>query len=516
MSERAAKTLGKEVEEAWVILEQLKKQQTMSEGIYYIEDSERERLDKQIRKLTVKMKRKLEAYEEALKLFEIQQSIESDKLYDEVKAARKQQGKYMDQNVIKQKLLEDTARGGLDWKKYRPLTSEDFPDEKPTKVEKTVKKANEERNSMAAIDVAIARVLGIRENAIDRVKEDYALRVQTENPVLAAKHLRGEETNTPLYKTLDEWKDDMKDGDGAFFFQKSVLSQLQTDTRIESPRNFTNNYFEILYEPVTLEKVKSGAKAYQMKDEKLKDAFRVKDPDGRLRFNHMTKHKFLRMILSGRYPEKSYAEDETPLGGKEIPTLTAKEKKDFFFAMFDARLTKEEKEENYIHWSLGDKDYKKHLTQQKQAKDEINHGIYEPVLNSDIDTMVKTGQVPIEQELEGLNQKLEDAKQRYIEKEKEYAQAVEAVARIRKEQADCDEKLNALNANASAALQLKPDAVAHAVDAVNFVEREGVNITTGQTAYSVVAKHVEKNPELEKRLANARKELFEKQKTDSK
>lgn len=517
MSEKAVKTLGKEVEEAWVILEQLKEQQTMSKGIYYIEDSERKRLAEQIRKLKLKMKGKLESYEEALRLFELGQNVECGLLYDEVKTARGQQGMYMDKNVIKQQLLKDTARGGLDWKKYRPLTAEDLPDVKPKKIEGRLEEENAERNSMAAIDVAIARALGIRDNAVDRVKEEYELFVQTENPVLAAKHLQGKDLDQPLYKTLDELKEEL--GEDAFFFKDipgwgKALKMLQTATRIKSDKNFTNNYFQILWEDVTLNKVKKGAKGYQMKDKRLVDAFRVKRSDGSLGINTMSKYTFLQMLLSGRYPEKSHAEDGTPLGGKEIPKLTAKEKKDFYFAMFDNRLTKEEKEENYIRWSLGDKDYKKNLTQQKQAKDEINHGIYQPLLDSDIDTMVKTGQVPIEQELEGLNQKLEDAKKRYIEKNKEYVQAIETVTRIQKEKAACAEKLKTLGDNATAALELQPDAVAHAVDAVNFVEREGIDITTGQAVYSVAAEPVKENSRLEKVLADRRKELFEK--SDSK
>lgn len=514
MSKEAVQTLGDGVKEAWVILEQMKEQRTMSDGMYIMEDSERILLDQKIGRMTVKMQRKLEDYQEALQRFENKQSNECTNLQEKVKQAWDAQYQCLNENVVKQQLLLDTARGGLDWSKYRPLTAQDRPNLAPGKVEKELKEENKQRNQMAAIDVAIARVLGIRDNAVDRLKADYALFVQTENAVLAAKKLRGEEKNTPFYQTLDGMNEIQEE----LFFQKEIgtwgvsLDQLTAYTKLKGVRNKTN-YYEILQEHIPITngsewRWSAGRDDFKV-SRKFKDAFRVKAPGGGFEFQWMTKYKFMRMLLSGKYPEDCYDANGTPLGGKEAPAVTAEEKKAYYFNLFNDKLIQDEESTNDLNKWLGDKDSPINLTEREQAIKDIND-TYKPALDSDIDTMVKKGHVSIEQKLEGLDQKLEDAKKEYLEKEKEYVQAIEVVGKIQQEKVDCEKKLQKLKENAKTALKMKSDAITRATDAVNFVEREGMDLTSGKAVYTVAAENLDKNSELVKELASKKQDLFQK------
>ena len=514
MSKEAVQTLGDGVKEAWVILEQMKEQRTMSDGMYIMEDSERILLDQKIDRMTVKMQRKLEDYQKALQKFENKQNNECTNLQKKVKQAWDAQYQCLNENVVKQQLLLDTERGGLDWSKYRPLTAQDRPDLDPRKVETELKEENKQRNKMAAIDVAIARVLGIRDNAVDRLKADYALFVQTENAVLAAKKLRGEEKNTPFYQTLDG----MNEIEEELFFQKDIRTwgvsrrQLKAYTKLKGVRNQTN-YYEILQKHIPItngsERWWSAGRGDFKVSRKFKDAFRVKAPGGGFEFQWMTKYKFMQMLLSGKYPEDCYAADGTPLGGKEAPAVTAEEKKAYYFKLFNDKLTKDEENTNDLNKWLGDKDSPINLTDREQAIKDIND-IYTSTLDSDIDTMVKKGHVSIEQKLEGLDQKLEDAKKEYLEKEKEYVQAIEVVGKIQQEKVDCGKKLQKLKENAKTALKMESDAITRATDAVNFVEREGMDLTSGKAVYTVAAENLDKNSELAKELASKKQDLFQK------
>ena len=514
MSKEAVQTLGDGVKEAWVILEQMKEQRTMSDGMYIMEDSERILLDQKIDRMTVKMQRKLEDYQKALQKFENKQNNECTNLQKKVKQAWDAQYQCLNENVVKQQLLLDTERGGLDWSKYRPLTAQDRPDLDPRKVETELEEENKQRNKMAAIDVAIARVLGIRDNAVDRLKADYALFVQTENAVLAAKKLRGEEKNTPFYQTLDG----MNEIEEELFFQKDIrtwgvsMRQLKAYTKLKGVRNQTN-YYEILQKHIPItngsERWWSAGRGDFKVSRKFKDAFRVKAPGGGFEFQWMTKYKFMRMLLSGKYPEDCYAADGTPLGGKEAPAVTAEEKKAYYFKLFNDKLTKDEENTNDLNKWLGDKDSPINLTDREQAIKDIND-IYTSTLDSDIDTMVKKGHVSIEQKLEGLDQKLEDAKKEYLEKEKEYVQAIEVVGKIQQEKVDCGKKLQKLKENAKTALKMESDAITRATDAVNFVEREGMDLTSGKAVYTVAAENLDKNSELAKELASKKQDLFQK------
>lgn len=514
MSKEAVQTLGDGVKEAWVILEQMKEQRSMSDGMYIMEDSARILLDQKIDRMTVKMQRKLEDYQKALQRFENKQNNECTNLQKKVKQAWDAQYQCLNENVVKQQLLLDTERGGLDWSKYRPLTAQDRPDLDPRKVETELNEENKQRNKMAAIDVAIARVLGIRDNAVDRLKADYALFVQTENAVLAAKKLRGEEKNTPFYQTLDG----MNEIEEELFFEKDIgtwgisRKQLKAYTKLKGVRNQTN-YYEILQEHIPIrnssERWWSAGRGDFKVSRKFKDAFRVKAPGGGFEFQWMTKYKFMRMLLSGKYPEDCYAANGTPLGGKEAPAVTAEEKKAYYFKLFKDKLTEDEESTNDLNKWLGDKDSPINLTDREQAIKDIND-IYTSTLNSDIDTMVKKGHVSIEQKLEGLDQKLEDAKKEYLEKEKEYVQAIEVVGKIQQEKVDCEKKLQKLKENTKTALKMKSDAIARATDAVNFVEREGMDLTSGKAVYTVAAENLDKNSELAKKLESEKQDLFQK------
>lgn len=514
MSKEAVQTLGDGVKEAWVILEQMKEQRSMSDGMYIMEDSARILLDQKIDRMTVKMQRKLEDYQKALQRFENKQNNECTNLQKKVKQAWDAQYQCLNENVVKQQLLLDTERGGLDWSKYRPLTAQDRPDLDPRKVETELNEENKQRNKMAAIDVAIARVLGIRDNAVDRLKADYALFVQTENAVLAAKKLRGEEKNTPFYQTLDG----MNEIEEELFFQKNMgiwgvsWDQLKAYTKLKGVRNQTN-YYEILQEHIPItngsERWWSAGHGDFKVSRKFKDAFRVKAPGGGFEFQWMTKYKFMRMLLSGKYPEDCYAANGTPLGGKEAPAVTAEEKKAYYFKLFKDKLTEDEESTNDLNKWLGDKDSPINLTDREQAIKDIND-IYTSTLDSDIDTMVKKGHVSIEQKLEGLDQKLEDAKKEYLEKEKEYVQAIEVVGKIQQEKVDCEKKLQKLKENTKTALKMKSDAITRATDAVNFVEREGMDLTSGKAVYTVAAENLDKNSELAKKLESEKQDLFQK------
>ena len=514
MSKEAVQTLGDGVKEAWVILEQMKEQRSMSDGMYIMEDSARILLDQKIDRMTVKMQRKLEDYQKALQRFENKQNNECTNLQKKVKQAWDAQYQCLNENVVKQQLLLDTERGGLDWSKYRPLTAQDRPDLDPRKVETELNEENKQRNKMAAIDVAIARVLGIRDNAVDRLKADYALFVQTENAVLAAKKLRGEEKNTPFYQTLDG----MNEIEEELFFQKNMgiwgvsWDQLKAYTKLKGVRNQTN-YYEILQEHIPItngsERWWSAGHGDFKVSRKFKDAFRVKAPGGGFEFQWMTKYKFMRMLLSGKYPEDCYAANGTPLGGKEAPAVTAEEKKAYYFKLFKDKLTEDEESTNDLNKWLGDKDSPINLTDREQAIKDIND-IYTSTLDSDIDTMVKKGHVSIEQKLEALDQKLEDAKKEYLEKEKEYVQAIEVVGKIQQEKVDCEKKLQKLKENTKTALKMKSDAITRATDAVNFVEREGMDLTSGKAVYTVAAENLDKNSELAKKLESEKQDLFQK------
>ena len=514
MSKEAVQTLGDGVKEAWVILEQMKEQRSMSDGMYIMEDSARILLEQKIDRMTVKMQRKLEDYQKALQRFENKQNNECTNLQKKVRQAWNAQYQCLNENVVKQQLLLDTERGGLDWSKYRPLTAQDRPDLDPGKVETKLKEENKQRNKMAAIDVAIARVLGIRDHAVDRLKADYALFVQTENAVLAAKKLRGEEKNTPFYQTLDG----MNEIEEELFFKKDIRTwgvsrkQLKAYTKLKGVRNQTN-YYEILQEHIPItnrsERWWSAGRGDFKVSRKFKDAFRVKAPGGGFEFQWMTKYKFMRMLLSGKYPEDCYAANGTPLGGKEAPAVTAEEKKAYYFKLFKDKLTKDEENTNDLNKWLGDKDSPINLTDREQAIKDIND-IYKSTLDSDIDTMVKKGHVSIEQKLEGLNQKLEDAKKEYLEKEKEYVQAIEVVGKIQQEKVDCGKKLQKLKENAKTALKMKSDAITRATDAVNFVEREGMDLTSGKAVYTVAAENLDQNSELAEKLASKKQDLFQK------
>ena len=84
------------------------------------------------------------------------------------------------------------------------------------------------------------------------------------------------------------------------------------------------------------------------------------------------------------------------------------------------------------------------------------------------------------------------------------------VGKIQQEKVDCGKKLQKLKENAKTALKMESDAITRATDAVNFVEREGMDLTSGKAVYTVAAENLDKNSELAKKLASEKQDLFQK------
>ena len=471
MSKEAVDSLGPDFKDAWVILEELKRQEKLAEDrAYVMTEADKNALQARIAKMTEEVKTKLDAYQQALMDYSDKLSSDQGRLKTDVDVAQNAYLLYVQKDDVRKNAMRNIERGGFKPENYRPLTSKDHPDME----DKAIKEENDRRKKMAPIDFTIARVLGIYNNAVDFRKADYDIFAQEENLKIQDEKRRGIQNVKPEY-TLSK---DMKDCDflsekfGEWGYAKNILV---ADTKFGIKRE--QNYFDILQGILVRDnKIPEGCQAL----------FRRKIKGEVLECTGIRIHDYLQALVSGVYPEDCCAKDNSSLGGKKIEGLTAKYKKTFYEKLFKDKLGKEEGEIDFINRLLDGKRYVPKLTDRAAAMADTNK-VYQALFNSNLNDMTAKGNVDIEMELQRLDVNVRTSRENYQDILRQKNEVDNAIKEVEKELAACREKFEMLKGNVAQGTDLRANSasvVNAAKKAVNMIQGEYQDIASGTTLLS--------------------------------
>lgn len=188
------------------------------------------------------------------------------------------------------------------------------------KQEKAVGEENTRRRKMAAIDLAIARVLGIYSLSMNAAKDDYDFYAQKQNMLIPAKNQKIREKNKANGTNYEEEKlyrriNEMSEADFLFGYHGTWgrgMSMLEYVTSFGATGDF--NYFRSLYQS-----------ALDIKGERKIDGFgSIYEPIFRCMPN-LSGFEFLKIVLSDTYPSGVKTKKGVILGNTPIKA-TPKEK----------------------------------------------------------------------------------------------------------------------------------------------------------------------------------------------
>ena len=494
MSKAAAESLGEKAKSAWAILEELKRQDKLAnDHAYLVTEEQRDALKNRIAEMSQEAKDKITKYMQALKNYKTNMIIKQLNTQKEVEKARKSRTECLERDSIRQMAMMNTKKGGFQLENYKSLTPEESEGKKP----KDIQKENEYRNKMAAIDFTVARAIGIFDYKMEAEKDRYDLYVRAQNLKLQVDRRQG--------KNL--WQKDMsmsKDmSDEVFLKMNGHDEQLRSTTQFGS---YSENYFDILWKEIPYSDLDNTLQPIlHKKNENAKKGVEKKES--------IRAYEFLKILVSGVYPKDACTVHGTPVGGKPIPGITPEQKTKLYKKLFSRKLTSKDKEHNQYAKAVGKKDQVK-KTELEYMMDDINKDLH-AMFESDLDTMVKTGNINMEEELKNLDDKLETSRTEYL-KAVESKQEVEyAIERIEKEQETCLKKLEDLESNTEDGIKLDSKSVGAAKAAVNFMQNEYMDVANGVTMAKDAVAGVSKESDAYKEMEKLEEEIFHGKKKDA-
>ena len=485
MSKEAVDSLGPACKDAWVVLEELKRQEKLTkERAYLITKEDQAALKERINVMTEEVKEKLAEYQRALKQYRTDLMTKQARLNGEVNAARKEHFNFMEKDGIRQLTLMNTQKGGFRFENYRPLTSTDRPGMK----DEDILKENVERRQRASIDFAITRILGLYDNAVALRKDEYDVFAREENLKIQDEKRRGSKTEKKEYTLVK----DLSDHD---FFEREqgILGpqnkQLRADTQYGSSSEY--NYFDILQKDI---KKNSVPKEY-------KPLFREIKNGQKITHETIKVYVYLKALVSGIYPEGCYDEDWNPLNGKQIKKMDPEEKMNRFINFFDKKIPEKQKPDFILKLLSGNEYIKKQTLRDKAMAD--TNKIYEALFESNLKEMTIKGNVDIEEKLQELDVKLQTSKEDYLRTLEQKLKVDNVVKEVEEELDACKIKLRILkkNVNQSMELQANPAGVVNAAKgAVNMIQGEYQDIASGTTLLSTSVSSVGTDSAVYKKL----------------
>ena len=492
MSQTAAESLGEEAKSAWAILEELNRQNELAnDRAYLVTGEQREALKNRIAVMSQEAKDKISKYMQALKDYKMKLITKQLHKQEEVNKARKNRTKCLERDSIRQMAMMNTQKGGFQLEKYKSLT----PEESKGKKEKDIQKENEEKNKMAAIDFTVARAIGIFDYKMEAERDRYDLFAREQNLKLQVDRRQGKN----LWQKDFSMSKDMTDEELVNFDHIEYgfpFLQLRAITRFGS---YGENYFDILWKEIEYEKLdKTLRPILQRKNKNVKGGVEKKKT--------IRVHELLKILVSGVYPEDACDKHGNPVGGEPIEKLTPEKKAKLYKRLFNSQLSAKDKERNQYAKDVGNKDQIK-KTELEYMMDDINKVLH-AMFESDLDTMVKTGNINMEEALKDLDDKLETSKTEYL-KAVESKQEVEyAIEKVGREQETCLEKLKNLVSNTENGIKMDSKSVGAAKAAVNFMQDEYLDVANGVTMVEDAVTGVSKDSDAYKEMGKYEKEIF--------
>lgn len=497
ISKEAAESIGEDARSSWVILEDLKKQQSLSkERAYFITEEEKKALKDQISAMTKTVRTKLSEYQSALKQYAFLLEKQKKRLKEEVEAARNEHYAYQNKDMIRQQTLKNTKTGGFDFANYEPLKPEEHPDDKK------LAKENRRRNQMSSVDFAIARVLGIRDNAMAAVRDAYDvfaqeknLKIRDENKKIGSEDRKKEELklslsdNDLMFANVDGWE--------------NSVDQLRSLTKFNDTDS-SHNYFDVLYQIIITKgrELKGYGTAYQ-------PAFRRKDTDGKVKFlGSMNGYEFLQVLLTDRYPKGCCDKYGKSLAGQKIKGVTPEDKlKAFYYLFTDGRVSKNVTDKLYDAF-LGDNEEKKNQAQAAMRND--TNRVFLALFDTNIDQMTAEGNVNIEEKLKELDEHLQTSKENYLRAVQMQLDTANAQKKVEAERKTCAQRLETLESEVEKGISFGTTAVAGATAAVNFVQKDYGDMVSGETVFREAVSDIRKDSGVYRKLGEIRENVFEK------
>ena len=488
MSKKAADSLGKEVESAWILLEELSLQDKLTEDrAYLVDEKQKAALQNRIKDVTKDVQDKIIKYMDALSGYKDELSSKERQMKEEVEKARENRYKCKERDSIRQTAMMDIQKGGFQFERYKALT----PEENGGKINKE----DEIRNKMAAIDFTIARAIGIYDYKLEAEKSSYDLFARKQNLKRQVDRRHGK---SPSYEYMYPMVESLSDKD--FVETKRgdygiPLEQLRSSTQFGS---FGENYFDILWKDIPYNKLDGTLDFLKKKNEKAKGE---KDKKESIKVREL-----LKILVSGVYPKETFDKKGNSLEGKPIPKLDAKKKNDIYKDLFKDYLTTTEKERNKYAKDVGKKEEIK-KTELEYMMDDINK-VLQAMFESDLDTMVTKGNINMEEKLKELDDKIETSKTEYLKAVENQQEVVNAIAKVEKEQKNCLEKLNDLKSNTRKGLKLDSESVEAAKAAVNFMQSEYMDVANGVTLVRDAVTDINKDSDAYERMQKIEEEVF--------
>ena len=505
--------MGEDAKGAWTILEDLKREQKLNkERVYFMEKSEQTALNERIRIMTATVQEKLTNY--VSKLNEYKEKLESEEADAKraVETARDEQLAYQQRDDVRQQTLKNTATGGFDLSKYKQTAERDLSQLIPEKelvvpktatgAEKTkIKQKNEEisaRNKklekkreawekynkgvraqnkhlrqMASIDFAIARILGIYDNAVRYVEDSYDVYSEVQNLKMLAKNK--ETPDSDLFKK----REDMKPHEflyGTFGTFGSNLEQLEYLTR------FGEGY-ESYFKALSVGVWNHGGDPEKELGIYGTALWKLGSKNQPVLDGRMDGYRMLRIILEDKYPKGTCDPKKKDANGKPLDLSGGiiggmpEQKLKALKYLFKGKEKKESLYDALFRSVLGEKKKKNRQESMLDDTDEIYRALFE----SDVQTMTNKGNVDIGEKLAELDQNLAKSKEKYLSAVKMHLDAQSAVAKVRAEQAECEAKLAKLQRDVATGVTLQGQAVAAATGAVDFMAKDYDEIESGKS-----------------------------------
>lgn len=505
VTKEAAEAIGKDALGAWAVLEDLKRQQSLdNDRAYFMDKAEQTALNDKIQTMTATVKEKLEKYVSALVKYENRLVREEEAAAEAVKAARDEQNEYRHKDEIRQVAMRQAKIGGFDLENYRQeqeqelLSERKEPENALSKEEKAkIREENrsiraknkliEQNNSiirtknkmlrqMASADFAIARQVGIYNDAMATAKDSYDTFAQAENMKLTAESK--DISQEKLYQTSSE----MSDSDFLYNDHRFWGKGADELKRLTSFGGRGDSYFKALYTNAINSARGRDREGFGI----YRKVFRVhSDPgsDEKSQIRNMSGYDLLKIILTDRYPKGACDADGNDRSGKVIGA-TPEDKLKALKHLFNENST-EDLTDAFTRRILG---FEKDKTRQQAMIDDSDR-IYEAIFDTTMQNMTAHGNVDIDEKLLELNNKLEGSKEKYLQTVQEHLDTQAAVVKVRAQQEDCRIKLDSLKKNVAAGVALKEASVAGAVGAVDFMEKDFSDINSGKRLMKAVSEH---------------------------
>ncbi|MBP1577878.1 MAG: hypothetical protein J6C75_05305, partial [Oscillospiraceae bacterium] len=467
ITQEEIETAGEDIKSAWAVLQDLRNEKKMTEQrVYFITPVEKAALDERIQTMTAQVKADLEKYVEKLKLYKNQLQEDEAAAAEEVKKARGEQEDYEQRKRIKDKALNDVEKAGFDAENYRPLTADNAPEMS----EREREKENTRRKEMSSIDFAIARIIGIYDNAIADTMRDYDAFAQNKN-----KQMLEKDKNTPknkLYKLSNE----MQDHEFVFHDFDSWGKNHDLLKYATSFGSNGSNYYDALsvYAINRDEREKYGI---------YRKAFRRKNRFGEPEISDMTGRELLEIILRDKYPKGACDAKGNDRAGQPIGA-TPQQKMEALEYLFKKQLS--------VDVNAEDAQYLLKTTKKGLKLDQMRHDtdeVYQALFNSAMEKMTRKGNVDIDTRLAELEQKFAKAKEKHLQAIQNHLDAQTAVVKVEAELASSKAKLDELEGNVAKATALESGAPESATAALDFVEGGYKDIASGKTMVDALEGH---------------------------